>query len=112
VVGVAAVDHNISLGCILLEEGCGVVVALHDGDVGIEGSEVFGDPAEEHGDGVFGVCSCKSVQDGAADVTCSASKEDLWRHGEWCRWLCFFGEKVELIVVEKLILFVVVVIYI
>jgi hypothetical protein len=54
------------------EQGCGVVVALDDGDVWIAGGEVRGDAAEENGDGVFGVRGGNGMEDGAADVACSA----------------------------------------
>jgi hypothetical protein len=54
------------------EEVRAIVVAFHNGDAGIEGCEEFGDAAEEHGDGVLGVGCCEGVENGAADVACSA----------------------------------------
>jgi hypothetical protein len=81
VVGVAAVHDYIGLRGVVGEQGGGVVVAWDNGDVGVQGSEVRGDATEENGDGVFRVRGGDSVEDGAADIACSAGAD--WELGRW-----------------------------
>jgi hypothetical protein len=54
------------------EEVNGVVVAADDGDIGVALRKSVGDAPEESGDVPVGMGGCDCVEDGAADVACSA----------------------------------------